>query len=42
MFRFLITADKMQYQGVYASSCDALIDAMDRFPLAGRLSVRAL
>jgi hypothetical protein len=39
-FLFLITVDGAQYTAVFAHSCDAVIDAVDRFPGARRISVK--
>jgi hypothetical protein len=38
--RFLITVDGEKYTGIFAHSCDAVIDAIDRFPGARRISVK--
>ena len=39
-FLFLITVDGAQYMAVFNHSCDAVIDAIDRFPGARRISVK--
>ncbi len=39
MIKFCITVDGEKYTGIFAHSCDAVIDAMDRFPDARRISV---
>ena len=40
MRKFMITVDGEKYTGVFAHSCDAVIDAIDRFPKARRISVK--
>lgn len=40
MIKFLITVDGQQYEGVFAHSCDAVINAAERFPGARRISVK--
>jgi hypothetical protein len=40
MLKFLITVDGEKYTGVFAHSCDAVIDAIDRFPAARRIRVK--
>lgn len=41
MFKFRITIDGRSYAGMFAHSCDAVADAIDRFPGARRIVVRA-
>lgn len=38
----IITAGGLRYTGIYPSTMDAVIDAMERFPGVGRISVRAV
>lgn len=38
-FLFLITVDGAQYMAVFNHSCDAVIDAAERFPGARRIFV---
>lgn len=40
MKRFVIQVSGCMYEGMYIDSCAAVIDAMDRFPGAGRISAR--
>jgi hypothetical protein len=40
MKNFKITVDGTTYSGPFASSFDATMDAMDRFPEAGRIDVQ--
>lgn len=40
MRKFMITVDGEKYTGVFAHSCDVVIDAIDRFPEARRISVK--
>jgi hypothetical protein len=40
MLKFKITVDGHEYEGVFAHSCDAVIDASERFPGARRISVK--
>ena len=40
MLKFKITVDGHEYEGVFAHSCDAVIDAAERFPSARRISVK--
>lgn len=42
MIRCTITAGRNTYTGLFASTCLAVIDAMQRFPAARGISVRAL
>ncbi len=39
MLKFKITVDGHEYEGVFADSVDATIDAVERFPGARRISV---
>lgn len=36
----IITAGAQRYTGIFKSTMDAVLDAMERFPGAGRISVR--
>ena len=38
---YQIKVNGLTYQGLFASTCDAVVDAMDRFPAANRISARA-
>ena len=40
MKRFVVMASGCLYEGLFTDACSALIDAMDRFPEATRISVR--
>lgn len=40
MRKFSITVDGQTYEGVFAHSCDAVIDAIGRFPGARRIAVK--
>jgi len=42
MRKFLIRVDGMLFQGLYPCSVDAVVDALDIFPAARRISVKAL
>jgi len=42
MKRFVIQVAGCMYEGLYTDSCAAVLDAMDRFPGATRISVRVL
>lgn len=35
----IITAGGLRYTGIFASTVDAVLDAMERFPGVGRISV---
>lgn len=35
-------ASQQAYTGVFRSTCDAQLDAMERFPAAGRIDVQVL
>lgn len=39
MLKFKIKVDGHEYEGVFAHSCDAIIDAAERFPNARRIFV---
>ena len=41
MIKFKIKVDGHEYEGVFAHSCDAVIDAIERNPDARRVSVKA-
>lgn len=41
MIRCTITVGALSYAGLYASTCDAVADAIERFPGATKISVRA-
>ena len=36
-----VTAGRVRYSGIFASTCAAVLDAMTRFPAARRISVRS-
>jgi len=40
MLKFKITVDGHEYEGVFDHSCDAIIDAAERFTGARRISVQ--
>jgi hypothetical protein len=40
MLKFKITVDGHEYEGVFNHSCDAVIDAVERFPGARRIGVK--
>lgn len=40
MRKFLIKVGGQQYEGLFACSCDAVIDALERFPEARSVFVR--
>lgn len=40
MRKFMITVDGQKYTGVFAHICDAVIDAIGRFPEARRIGVK--
>ena len=40
MRKFIVKVDGIKYEGVFAHSCDAVMDAIDRFPDARRISVK--
>lgn len=42
MHKFLIKVGGQQYEGVFACSCDAVLDALERFPGARGVVVRAI
>lgn len=42
MHKFLIKVDARQYEGLFAHSFDAVLDALERFPEARRVIVRVL
>lgn len=42
MIQFLIKVDNVKYQLPFASSVDAVIDALDRFPNATKIFVKAI
>jgi len=42
MIRCRITCDRASYTGLFSSTVAAVMDAMDRFPAATRISVRAI
>lgn len=42
MLKFIITVDGVKYKGIFACSCDAVIDAIERHPKARRVSVKAV
>lgn len=42
MKKFAITVGALSYEGLFASSCDAIIDALDRFPEARKVSAKCL
>lgn len=41
-YRFVIQVAGCMYEGLFTDSCAAVLDAMERFPGAGRISVRAI
>lgn len=41
MKSYIIRIDNALYRGLFTDSCAAVIDALDRFPCARRISVRA-
>ena len=42
MIKFLVKCDNVKFYGLYASSCDAVIDAIDRFPATTKIFVKAI
>lgn len=42
MIKFSVKVDNVRYEALFASSCDAVIDALDRFPAACRVFVKAI
>jgi len=40
MRKFLIKVSGQQYEGLFACSCDAVLDALERFPDARSVFVR--
>lgn len=42
MHKFLIKVGGLQYEGFFAHSCDAVLDALERFPGARGVFVRAI
>lgn len=41
MIRCTVTVGALSYAGLFASTCDAVADVIERFPGATRISVRA-
>jgi len=42
MIKFQVKVDNVKYESLFASSCDAVIDALERFPAAIRVFVKAI
>lgn len=40
--RCQIRVDGLTYEGLFACTCDAVADAMERYPAARRISARAV
>lgn len=42
MKHYQIQVDGLRYVGIFASGCDAIIDALDRHPTARRISAKVI
>jgi hypothetical protein len=42
MKRYQIKVDGLQYEGLFASGCDAIINALEQHPHARRISAKVI